>query len=61
LLVELLENDERLRELDALDRDALERDDDSLDREEESLDGDVFDLVDDDNVVDRGGATFPPV
>jgi len=56
LLVELLENDERLRELDA-----LERDDDSLDREEESLDGDAFDLVDDDDVVDRGGATFPPV
>lgn len=54
MLVEPLDSDERLRELEA-----LARVDDSLEREEESLD--VLDLVDDDEVVDRGGATFPPV
>ena len=52
--VEVLESEERLRELDALDRD-----DDSLAPEEESLDGDVRNFVDE--VVERSFAGFPPV
>ncbi|MFT5094815.1 MAG: hypothetical protein ACI93T_003658 [Porticoccaceae bacterium] len=51
MLVEPLENDERLRELDDLGRTV-----DNLDRDDESFDDELRDRV-----VDRGFAGAPPV